>query len=504
MKKKKILALSASLRNARWGKGIENLILSIQGIETKDELNKFLDNEAQLHLKAFVDSGRKDKIPFDELLKNLKRNSGGKGLCNSEVGMVAALWGAYHSGCDIEYIPLASHFTTNGKSKDLEILKERVLDSDGLLLVTPVYFGDRSSLASDFIEFIRKDEAITTSLKGKPMAGVVVGAKRNGGQETALIYQIIEMTSLGMLGLGNDTETSSQYGGTLVGGDIGTATEDTYGINSAIGTGRRLANVLNIIQNSEQHFLKEKEKLRVLFLILQDKDDYAKTQVETLISSSKQEITAQIYNATDSEVGRCIACDICPIRVGNDDEYRCIVKRKKDLFVCEHENFIDYDMIVPVVYSPKSRHGLKTAYQSFIERTRYFRRGDYVFSNVVVMPLVYSEIGTTELLNVRMLTSFIRHQTIMTESNVGYIFNDTLLNNDDIYSNWQQALQCARKIIAGRLGNISQTKHLSYKPVGYILSAETDVQDSIAERRRTLHEDREKRRLNDVAKRLER
>ena len=64
---------------------------------------------------------------------------------------------------------------------------------------------------------------------------------------------------------------------------------------------------------------------------------------------------------------------------------------------------------MPAVYSPRDRSGLESVYQEFMERTRYLRRGDYVFTDRLVVPLVVAELGSAEHLDIRMLTSFIRH-----------------------------------------------------------------------------------------------
>ncbi|MBT5401801.1 hypothetical protein HOL24_14970 [bacterium] len=500
MRKPKILAVSASLRNARWGKGIDNLIDKIKKIPNKEELMNFIFIEARVHFEQFIDAGRKDGVPFDELYKNLRKLTGKKGLCNSEIGMVVALWSAYQEGCDIEYVPLSSHFGPTTRTNKLAELKQQLQDSDALLLCTPVYFGDRSSVASDFIEFIRKDEDILSHLSGKPMAGISVGAKRNGGQETTLVYQLLEMTQMGMLGLGNNTETSSQYGGTIMAGDIGTAADDEYGIKSSLGTGKRLARIARI-QNYPKK-IKLKGKLKVQFWILQDSKDYALNKIKELIELSSEDIVPEIINVTDGDIGRCIACDICPTHVGKDEEYRCIIKRKKDKFVHIHEQFLDNDIIVPVTHSPKDRKLLRTAYQRFIERTRYLRRGDYLFSDVSVMPIVFEEIGSSENLGIRLLTSLIRHQTIMHAPNIGYIHNNNVLNFDEMKEKWLRGIHESKGLTISRLNQLKNVDSLSYNPVGYILSVAADNECSVEERRKILQTDREIRNLKNVKNRL--
>lgn len=499
--KPKILAVSASLRNARWGKGISNLLDSIRNIVTREELMTFISEEAYIHYQQFIDAGRKDGAMFDEIYKNLRNLGGQKGLCNSEVGMVVALWAAYYTGCEIDYAPLSSYFDSIGRPKNIDLLKEKITSADGLLLCTPVYFGDRSSLASDFIEIIRRDPGIRKSLAGKAVAGVAVGAKRNGGQETTLIYQLQEMLNLGMVGLGNDTETTAQYGGTLVAGDVGTAAKDEYGLNTVFGAGRRLSRILLQHQMGEKGRLRS--KLKVMFWVLQDSGDYGLARVNELINKSGDAIEATVFSMNKSSINRCMACDICPTKIGPDKEYRCLVKKSSDPFSDFHEKMIDYDMLVPVVVSSGDRNKIETMYQRAIERTRYLRRGDYLFSNIAVAPLVFEEIGCTENMHFRMFTSLIRHHTVMLKPMVGYLYDDNILNWQDIISQWQDHLNYTKKLTIGRLQAVLESlDNICYKPVGYVLSASKNQELSFEKRQEFIRGDRLKRRQAEARKRL--
>lgn len=494
-----ILALSASLRNARWGMGVENLIESIRKIESEADLYGFVQQEAQIHFQQFLDAGRAKGIPFDELYKNLRKMTGRKGLCNSEIGMVVALWAANQVGCEIDYLPLANLFGSSGVPNDLNLLKQKLLKADGLLLCSPVYFGDRSSLASDFIGVLARDKALLASLSGKPVAGVAVGAKRNGGQETTLIYQLSDLLALGMVGIGNDSETTSQYGGTIKAGDVGTAAKDKYGLNTSIGTGRRMGRIAYKLSNKWE--MKLKGKLKASFWILQDANGYALRKVHELIELTGNRIEARIFNLVDRNVGRCNACDICPMYIGPDREYRCIVKRKDDPFPEIHEGFLDHDLIVPVTLSMKDASAVSSVYQRFIERTRYLRRGDYLFTDVAILPLVFEEVGASQNMQMRMLTSMIRHHTVVLKPIIGYLHNHNLLNEEEIKKTWNMCLGQAEKIAIGRL-SAAAANVVTYKPVGYVLSAAADQELSVVERRKILHEDREQRRILDAQNRL--
>ena len=469
--KPKIIGIAASLRNARWGTGNEQLINSLKGIDNKDELLEFLSSESELHLENFIKAGRAAGKDFDELYKNLKKNRGDSGLSNSETALAAGLWEVIQAGCEIDHISLSEFFLASGKVRNADILKNKLMESDGILVSGPVYFGDRSSLLQNMINFIQEDEQLQENLNNKIYAGIAVGAKRNGGQETSLVYNLYDFVRLGMLSVGNDSDTTSQYGGTCHAGDVGTAHKDDYGIGTSLGTGRRLAEVVKY--NCSDAVLKDGAK--ILFLILQDKDNVALKICEDIASTFSDEQFLTV-NICEQRVLPCIACDICPTHIDEDEVYRCIVKNKNDCFDTLHNELFDYDAIIPVVYSPLDRTGIQTSYQSFLERTRYLRRGDYVWSNVVIAPLVIEDIGRQDNYAMRCLTSFLRHHTILSAPMIGFQTDDGLINFPDILKIFAKFIEKTRKITAGKLAGY-ESKATSYNPVGYILSADKDKED---------------------------
>lgn len=474
--KSMILGLSASLRNARRGLGNKTLIDDIKKIKTEEELFTYLHQEAATHLKNFEDSGRKDEIPFDQLYKNLRSLKGDRGLSNSEVALAAALWSAYQLEADIDHVSLSEYFTEAGTSKNINELKGKLLQADGILLSSPVYFGDRGSLAQTLTDWIRDDQELSERLKGKVYAGIAVGAKRNGGQETTLIYQLWDMINSGFFGVGNDSETTSQYGGTCLAGDVGTMSKDEYGLGTSMGTGRRIARVTNMMAMGVDHQLTGKYK--ALFLLLQDKDDVAKKCIQDLLQGKDEYLEANIVDITDKHIMRCLACDICPTHVDVDDEYRCIIKSTHDDMESLHEYFLDADVIIPVAYSPLDRKSLNTNYQQFMERTRYLRRGDYVFSDLLAAPLVIEELGAEENLAMRMMTSTIRHHTIIRKPLIVYKKGGEYLNLDAIKTDFQKLCQEVKDVTKARLVAYSAgVNHLKYQPVGYVLSTMKDKED---------------------------
>ena len=471
-----ILGISASLRNARRGKGNNLLIEELEAISSREELGTYLEDQAQLHLEHFIEAGRKDETPFDEMYKNLKKLNGLKGLSNSEVCLASALWASKEIGGTIDHVSLSEYFSESKRSKNIEELKQKVKDADGVILSSPVYFGDRGSLAQSFINLIRDDKEFAAELQHKLYAGLAVGAKRNGGQETTLIYQLQDMINCGFLGVGNDSETTSQYGGTGLAGDIGTMAKDEYGLATAMGTGRRISRVASMMSLVKNHKLEGKH--RIAFWILQDKDDTALNYIRDLATSQSDVMEAKIFEFAGKNIIRCLACDICPTHIDVDEEYRCIIKSSKDDMKAVHEEMLYYDAIIPVIYAPRDREGLQSNYQRFIERTRYFRRGDYVFSDVIAAPFVIEELGSNENMHIRLMTSMIRHHTVLSKPIIAYQKDGEILNNDEVKNLFERLSGEVREMTKARLLSYSSgVNHLKYKPVGYILSAHKDAED---------------------------
>ena len=114
-----------------------------------------------------------------------------------------------------------------------------------------------------------------------------------------------------------------------------------------------------------------------------------------------------------------------------------------------------------------------------MERTRYLRRGDYVFSDRLVAPLVLAEIGAHENLELRMMTSFVRHHTVISRPIIGYLHQGKLLNGDEVVAELQRVAAAGARLLAGRLVSTSlRLAATQYHPVGYVLASEKDKEAS--------------------------
>ncbi len=500
MPSRTLLGIAASLRNARCGARDRSLVDELAALETKEALLSYLSGQSQLIVEQFLEAGRREGKDFLQIYRNLRKRRGDTGLSNSEVALAAALWAAHREGAAIDHLSLSDHFTADGQQRDAEGLRAKLLEADGLLVSGPVYFGDRGSLAESLVAFIASDPELRESLRGRLYGGIAVGAKRNGGQETTLIYQMLDMVNLGLLTVGNDSDTTAQYGGTGHAGDVGTMHKDSYGLETSMGTGRRMGRVLKYFGSSPA--LRGGPK--TLFLILQDAGGIAASVVDRMVARFEGSMHAAVVDVTGRRIDRCVACDICPTRVGFDEEYRCVVTSQSDSMPDLHGALLNHDLIVPVVASLQDS-AVASKYQLFVERTRYIRRADYIWSDVMVAPLVVEEPGDYRSLPIRMMTSFLRHHTVMAKPIMAYLRGGQLEDPARVEMEFSRTLALAARLAAGRLALAAETSPGShYSPVGYVLSADKDAEDDRLQRRREPALARRDRKVLEARERLAR
>lgn len=499
-----ILGISGSLRNARYGKGSDYLVKEVNNLSSKDQLIAYLKQQTAIRAEELLQAGLAEGKPFDEIYRNLRKAKGEMGLSNSEAALVAGLWGCVQEGAEIRHVGLSTHFTMSGKTNKLDDLKEILLGVDGLLISGPVYFGDRSSLIQSFIQFIAADREISSHLRGKIYGGISVGAKRNGGQETQLIYQMLDMANLDMLALGNSAETTSQYGGTVVAGDIGTAWSDDYGLSTSIGTGAHLARM--VINTARAKAYSLRDKVKVAIFIVQDVANHKGAKyLDTLIRDADASgVEIAVNDITQESVYRCIACDLCPTHHAPREEYACIINAKEDYFVKHHQSLADADAILLAAYSPIGWEKVNSVYQQFIERTRYIRRAHYMWGDRLMAPLVISEVDANQNLHLRMLTSLIRHHTVLHHPVIGIEFENKLLNLPKMQSRFNDFLRNAERLTKARLAQDAARVDSTYNPIGYRISVERDRTDHVSGKMAALRNDRAERHTAEILQRLER
>lgn len=485
-----LLGVAASLRNARWGIGTRELVGSLKKCAGKEELFAFLASESELHLENFLAAGKREGKPFSEIYDNLRRNKGDRGLSNSEVALASALWSALDLGVDIDHISLSEYFLSSGNVRNEDKLKQKMISADALIVSGPVYFGDRGSLAQSLLEMIGRDARLQEQLKRKLYAGIAVGAKRNGGQETTLIYQMLDFVNKGFWSVGNDSGETAQYGGTCHAGDVGTMHRDAYGLATSMGTGRRVASLIREL--GKRRIV---GPVKVLFLVLQDRTGEAQRRLERMLERCQHPIEATVINIAAKRVMPCIACDICPTHIDVDEVYRCVAGL--------HRELLHHDAIVPVVLSAKDSQSLSSNYQTFIERTRYIRRSDYAFSNQLVAPLVFEEIGAGQNYALRIMTSMVRHNTVICKPMVGFVADGKILNEEDLQADFADFLVSAGCLAAVRLGGAFEREVRKYNPVGYVIASGKEAEDSALRARDRPTRSRHERLLEQARGRLQ-
>lgn len=122
---------------------------------------------------------------------------------------------------------------------DMREIIQKLQKAQGLIIGSPVYFGNVSSQIKIFMDRSRPLR-IDFKLKDKVGGAISVGAARNGGQETtiAAIHEFLLIHDVIVVG---DGAPLAHYGGTGVGGVAGDTDQDQFGLETSSNLGRRVA-----------------------------------------------------------------------------------------------------------------------------------------------------------------------------------------------------------------------------------------------------------------------
>lgn len=132
-----------------------------------------------------------------------------------------------------------------GERDDFPTLVPKLRDPKvrGVIIGTPVYFGNMSSLCKAFLErcivLYQPDYALSNKVAGV----VAVGGSRNGGQEATIQSVQMSLFCQEMIVVGNG-RPSSRLGGTVWSGAEGGVLKDEYGMMTTKALGRRVAEVV--------------------------------------------------------------------------------------------------------------------------------------------------------------------------------------------------------------------------------------------------------------------
>ena len=369
-----------------------------------------------------------DELELKALLQEMGHFK--KRISNSDGALISAFFGAKHFDCDFLSFNLRDIFNLSNKnlnkfSRNKKLLIENIKKADGILISTPVYFGDCSSYVYELFNLINEEDKECYNIFNNKTVGILSsGAKRNGGQETTNIFTLFEFFRLGANIIGNGPPTS-QYGGTIWAGDKGAMAEDSLGIETAIGTGKKMGEILNILNPSNIEKLKKNSNNNHLNLALILPGE------KLLFEKIKQEIKnfiEKIFNATfeknrisltlsyidiereNENIKRCLGCNECPPAKNNFD---CIIDDKIRNF---REILLNSDSILFINYLRKTKDiDTWINFKVFFERTRHLRHNNFELTNKPVGIITVTDenyVSENNLSNVKFITYFLRHNTI--------------------------------------------------------------------------------------------
>ena len=332
-----------------------------------------------------------------------------------------------------------------------------------IILISPVYFGDKSSVANKLFHLASSH---FNFLENKFFSTVTIGAKRNGGQETSSVFALYEALGLGAHIVGSGPPVS-QYGATLVAGDRSSVLTDAYGFSLL----KALADNVARFSNYDSSHTKVRQKIKSTILYV-DKptSDYVhpllSDQIKSIMSSDCYEFNElPLY---DYSYQRCIACNVCPPKLvresGNysSDYYGCIFQAETDDLRIIHSKLLDSSIVFIVATS--SMNNTINRYQSFLERTRYLRRDDFMWTNKIVIPVVSVSVDEyhNSVLPVKIMSAFMRHNSVIT-SPLSVLYNkDNILHSNSSSFDESRILNLSSYLQAG-----FASIEASYKSFGY-------------------------------------
>lgn len=372
-------------------------------------------------------------------LEKFSKNSKRPIFTNSEIVAGAALCGAKNSGSEVDFFPLVRLFPHREKPLQDSLQEEEALGADswlyqaldisdakkkqliqktknaaGVILSSPIYFGDRSSVSNKFLQIATKENL----LKNKLVACLSVGAKRNGGQESTNLFQLNEALLAGAHILGNGPKTS-QYGGTAVGGDLARVIDDHWGLETAYCTGVRMSQVSTIASSPNVTL---KQPLNLTCLVTMDTPQRILHQtLSNLFEDYKKtgnSVNLRVIQLIDDDIERCIACNICPIpeyRSTDGKDYACIIRSPKDSMKGTRKVLLESDALMIAGANLVNTENMVYRYQAFTERTRFIRRNDFELTNKPICAFVLDEIGasTNSIFQLKVMTSYMRHNMVV-------------------------------------------------------------------------------------------
>jgi len=130
---------------------------------------------------------------------------------------------------------------------DVQMVLDKMVAADGLLVATPVYFGLPSDLFCKFIMRTRPLRHQDFKLANKPTGVMATAGRRSGGAETAIIATWLPFIRNGCLVVGNGDGTC-QFGAYGWAGGRGHILSDEWGLEQGFQTAERVFTLAGVFQ----------------------------------------------------------------------------------------------------------------------------------------------------------------------------------------------------------------------------------------------------------------
>jgi len=144
---------------------------------------------------------------------------------------------------------------------DMQILAEKLLEADGIIIGSPVYYMTVSGLLKNFMDRSRYLRMVELKLKDKVGGAIAVAGLRNGGQEFTIAAIHNYLLGMGMIVLG-----PAIGGNSITTGGVGTlydgvdekgikwrrVSDDEVAIETSEGLGERIAKVALILKKASK------------------------------------------------------------------------------------------------------------------------------------------------------------------------------------------------------------------------------------------------------------
>ena len=351
-------------------------------------------------------------------------------LSNTDAIVMCSVFGARLVGAESEFVSLREYFPDFEPSEPTKENTEKLLAllrrADGVVIGSPVYFGDRSSYVYSLLNLVRDYGSDFFPNASAPFAGKVfgvdsVGAKRNGGQETTNIFTLYDCMQLGAIVVGNGPPTS-QYGGTGWAGDIGAMADDDFGIETSIGTGKRVGEIARFLKNAEsaselkKKIEAKKQRNKILFVITCTGGNL-EARTRALAEQAKKTAVVpfdyEFLHLPKFVIKRCVghAAQACPNpTLFGKPCYNCHLADDMHKI---HETLLGADALVLCDYPQFNEKGNLDMYQTFFERTRYLRHDNFKFSNIPLAAITFEKQDNNSVFPLRAITSLLRHNGVL-------------------------------------------------------------------------------------------